>query len=100
MTQARDDVDDLRAPQASEQVQAETTTVMGGIGGAPGWSYGAFVHDVESGMLKIPVVRQSDGKQSLFWLPDSMHVPSDIAEMARIVIRAIERSEDSEGLGA
>jgi hypothetical protein len=100
MTQERDDVDDLRAPQTSEQVQAETATVMGGIVGAPGWSYGAFVHDVESGMLQVPVVRESDGKSSLFWLPDSMHVPSDIAEMARVVIRAIERSEDSEGLGA
>ena len=100
MSQERDDVDDLRAPQTSEQVQAETARVMGGIDGAPGWSYGAFVHDVESGMLQVPLVRESDGKHSLFWLPDSMHVPSDIAEMARVVIRAIERSEDSEGLGA
>ena len=73
---------------------------MGGIDGAPGWSYGAFVHDVESGMLQVPLVRESDGTHSMFWLPDSMHVPSDIAEMARVVIRAIERSEDSEGLGA
>jgi hypothetical protein len=100
MTEEPDDVDDLRAPQPSGQVQAETPTAMGGIDGAPGWSYGAFVHDVESGMLQVPLVRESDGKSSLFWLPDSMHVPADIAEMARVVIRAIERSEASEGLGA
>jgi hypothetical protein len=100
MTHERGDVDDLRAPQTSEDVQAETATPVGGIAGAPGWSYGAFAHDVESGMLQVPLVRQSDGKHSLFWLPDSMHVPSDIAAVARVVIRAIERSEDSEGLGA
>ena len=100
MTEERDDIDGLRAPRPSEQVQPETATAMGGIDGAPGWSYGAFVHDVESGMLQVPLVRESDGKSSVFWLPDSMHVPSDIAEMARVVIRAIERSEDSEGLGA
>ena len=100
MTEERHDVDGLRAPQPSEQVRADTATAISGIDGAPGWSYGAFVHDVESRMLQVPVVRESDGKSSLFCLPDSMHVPSDIAEMARVVIRAIERSEDSEGLGA
>jgi hypothetical protein len=70
------------------------------VPGASGWSYGAFHHDEDAEMTSVPLVRESDGRTATFQLPDFMHVPQDIADVARIVIRAVERSEDSEGLGA
>jgi hypothetical protein len=76
------------------------TDEISDVPGAPGWSYGAFANDVDAEMTRVPVVRASDGRTASFLLPDFMHVPNDIADVARIVIRAIERSEDSEGLGA
>jgi hypothetical protein len=70
------------------------------IPGAEGWSYGAFAHDEASGLIRIPVIREADGKEASFALPDFVNDAEEIATVARVVAAAVERWERVEGLGA
>ena len=70
------------------------------VPGLAGWSFGAFAHYEPSGLIRIPVIRDADGHQAMFALPDFVNDPEEIATVARVVAAAVERWERVEGLGA
>jgi hypothetical protein len=69
-----------------------------GIPGAERWSYGAFRQDHERDSLTVPL-RRDDGKSAEFTLPTFVNDPEDLRRVAIVVIGAIEKWEDVEGLG-
>jgi hypothetical protein len=69
------------------------------IRGAAGWEYGPITHDAEADLLRIPLVRH-DGKSSVIQLPALISDGEVIRQVAVLVIAALERIEDREGLGA
>ena len=68
------------------------------IPGAERWSYGAFQQDPERDSLTIPL-RRDDGKAAEFTVPDFVNDPEDLRRIATIVIGAVEKWEQVEGLG-
>jgi hypothetical protein len=68
------------------------------IQGAERWSYGAFDHDQERGPLRVEL-RRDDGASAQFSVPDFVNDPEDIRQIALVVIGALEKWEDVEGLG-
>ena len=68
------------------------------IKGAERWSYGAFEHAGDRGPIKIRVVRD-DGAAAEFTVPDFVNAPEDVRQIALVVIGALEKWEDVEGLG-
>ena len=69
-----------------------------GIPGTERWSYGAFQQDHERGSFTVPLLRD-DGKSSEFTVPTFVNDPEDLRRIATIVIGAIEKWEQVEGLG-
>jgi hypothetical protein len=69
------------------------------IRGAAGWEFGPIAHAAEADLLRIPLVRQ-DGKSAVIQLPALITDGEVIRQVAVIVIAALERIEDREGLGA
>jgi hypothetical protein len=67
--------------------------------GVEGWQYGAITHEPAEDLLRIPVVRD-DGKSAVFQLPALISDGEVIRQVAVLVIAALERIEDREGLGA
>ena len=67
--------------------------------GAEGWEYGAITHEVEEDLLRIPLLR-GDGKSAVIHLPALISDGEVIRQIAVLVIAALERIEDREGLGA
>jgi hypothetical protein len=69
------------------------------IPGAERWSYGGFRQDAERRSVTVPIIR-ADGKSAEFTAPIFVDDPDDLRAMAMIVIRALEKWEAVEGLGA
>jgi hypothetical protein len=68
------------------------------VKGAERWAYGAFDHDHERGPLTVELIRE-DGTSAQFTVPDFVNDPEDIRRIALVVIGALEKWEDVEGLG-
>ena len=68
------------------------------IKGAERWSYGAFEHGQERGPIRVQLVRD-DGASAEFAVPDFVNDPEDVRQIALVVIGALEKWEDVEGLG-
>ncbi|HTT29487.1 MAG TPA: hypothetical protein VMG37_13820 [Solirubrobacteraceae bacterium] len=69
-----------------------------GVPGAERWSYGAFQQDHEGDTLTVPL-RRDDGKSAEFTVPTFVNDPEDLRCIATVVIGAVEKWEDVEGLG-
>lgn len=69
------------------------------IPGVPRWSYGEFEDDREQRSRTVPL-RRDDGKSAEFTVPDFVADPEDVRSIAKLVIGALEKWEDVEGLGA
>jgi hypothetical protein len=67
--------------------------------GAEGWRYGAITHVPDEDLLRVPLVRD-DGKSAVIHLPALISDGEVIRQVAVLVIGALERIEDREGLGA
>ena len=74
------------------------TDAVSSVPGAERWSYGAFAFDLETGRRTVPLVRD-DGATAEFTIPEFVSEPSDLQEIARIVIAACERWENRQGVG-
>jgi hypothetical protein len=68
------------------------------IEGTERWSYGAFDHDNERGPIRIELLRD-DGTSAEFTVPDFVNAPQDLRQIAIVVIGALEKWEDVQGLG-
>jgi hypothetical protein len=69
------------------------------IPGAQRWSYGGFRKDRERRSITVPLMRD-DGKSAEFTVPDFVNDPEDLRATAMVVIRALEKWETVQGLGA
>jgi hypothetical protein len=69
------------------------------VAGAEGWFYLPFERDESSGEHRIRLVRE-DGLEVGMTLPSFVEQTDELAEIARLVIRARERWRDLKGLGA
>lgn len=69
------------------------------IPGVEGWRYGPITHEAEQDLLRVPLIRD-DGKSAVVDLPALITDGEVIRQVAVLVIAALERIEDSEGLGA
>lgn len=69
------------------------------IPGTRRWSYGAFREEQERRSRTVPL-RRDDGKSAEFTVPDFVADPEDLRRIATVVIDALEKWEDVEGLGA
>lgn len=76
-----------------------TTGGVSSILGAEGWQYGPITHERAEDLLRIPLVRE-DGKSAVIHLPSLITDGEVIRQVAVLVIAALERIEDREGLGA
>jgi hypothetical protein len=70
------------------------------VPGVDGWSYLPFEVDARRDQRVIRVQRDSDGAEVEFSVPTFVEKGDDIAAVADAVIRARERWEDLQGLGA
>lgn len=71
-----------------------------GVAGADGWRYKPFEHDTAHHMHRITLVRDADGEEVSFTLPDFVEQGDEIGAVALVVIRARERWRELKGLGA
>jgi hypothetical protein len=69
------------------------------VAGADGWFYLPFQRDESSGEHRITLVRE-DGLEVGMTLPSFVEQTDELAEIARLVIRARERWRELKGLGA
>ncbi len=65
---------------------------------APGWRYLPFGGSDDE--IEVTVVRDGDGCRLRFTVPAVVQRGAELGGIARIVIAAQERAENSEGLGA
>jgi hypothetical protein len=68
------------------------------IEGADRWSYGSFESDPGDGRITVPLVRD-DGTSTEFGVPDFVNDPLDLRRVALVVIGALEKWEQVQGLG-
>ena len=68
------------------------------VPGAKHWLYGSFEFNPDTGHRTVPLVRD-DGTTAAFTIPEFVSEPSDLGEIARIVIAACERWENRQGVG-
>jgi hypothetical protein len=76
-----------------------STDAVSPVPDAPGWSYGAFAHDREAGTVHVPLVNDGGGSTA-FTVPDFLNDPEDLGRIAQIVIGAVDKWQEVEGLGA
>jgi hypothetical protein len=69
------------------------------IDGAPGWKYRPFEAPPGAEALTVTAERE-DGLTITFTVPAYVSRGDELGDVARIVIRARERTERAEGLGA
>jgi hypothetical protein len=69
------------------------------VSGAEGWFYLPFESNAETGERRIRLVRE-DGTETAFTVPGFVEQGDELAEIARLVIRARERWRDLKGVGA
>jgi hypothetical protein len=69
------------------------------VEGADGWSYLPFERDEQTREHRITLVRD-DGETVRMTLPSFVERGDELAEIARLVIRARERWRELKGLGA
>jgi hypothetical protein len=84
-------------PQGAENPVDEKTRVP--VQGAEGWFYLPFEQLEDTGEHRITLVRE-DGAELQMTLPSFVEQGDELAEIARLVIRARERWRDLKGLGA
>jgi len=65
---------------------------------SPWLTYGSFEFDPDTGHRTVPLVRD-DGTTAAFTIPEFVSEPSDLGEIARIVVAACERWENRQGVG-
>jgi hypothetical protein len=87
---------------ADETPPVESPVDSGGgvaVEGARGWRYLPFAAGDENRELTVTAERE-DGLRVSFTVPAFVSRGEELGEVARIVIRARERTERAEGLGA
>src|SRR6476619_3888402 len=92
-----------REPEGYHRRMADAATPMDDEGtveieDAPGWRYLPFGGSDDQ--IEVTVVRDGDGCQLRFTVPAIVQRGAELGGIARIVIAAQERAENSEGLGA
>ena len=70
------------------------------VAGADGWHYKPFEHDEAHSLHRITLVREEDGEEVVFTMPDFVEQGDELGEIALLVIRARNRWRELKGLGA
>ena len=68
------------------------------VPGAPGWAYRS-IHGAGGGALSVEMAGPDDA-HVIFTVPDFLSRGDELGEVARVVIRAWERTVRAAGLGA
>ena len=58
-----------------------------------------FEHDDATGLHRITLVREEDGEEVVFTMPDFVEQGDELGEIALLVIRARERWRELKGVG-
>jgi hypothetical protein len=66
---------------------------------ADGWHYRPFEHDEAHNLHRITLVREEDGEEVTFTMPDFVEQGDELGEIALLVIRARQRWRELKGLG-
>jgi hypothetical protein len=69
------------------------------VAGADGWHYKPFEHDEAHSLHRITLVREEDGEEVTFTMPDFVEQGDELGEIALLVIRARQRWRELKGLG-
>ncbi len=69
------------------------------VRGADGWHYKPFEHDEAHNLHVITLVREEDGEEVTFTMPDFVEQGDELGEIALLVIRARQRWRELKGLG-
>jgi len=69
------------------------------VQGADGWRYAPFEHDDARSLHRITLVREDDGEEVSFTMPDFVEQGDELGEIALLVIRARERWRELKGVG-
>jgi hypothetical protein len=69
------------------------------VHGAEGWHYKPFEHDEAHNLHRITLVRESDGEEVVFTMPDFVEQGDELGEITLLVIRARNRWRELKGLG-
>jgi len=69
------------------------------VAGVDGWKYLPFEHDDAHRRNRITLVREEDGEEVVFTLPDFVEQGDELGEIALLVIRARNRWRELKGLG-
>ncbi len=69
------------------------------VAGADGWRYEPFEHDDAHNLHRITLVREEDGEEVVFTMPDFVEQGDELGEIALLVIRARERWRELKGVG-
>ena len=69
------------------------------VAGADGWRYEPFEHDEAHNLHRITLVREEDGEEVVFTMPDFVEQGDELGEIALLVIRARERWRELKGVG-
>lgn len=70
------------------------------VAGADGWRYEPFDHDDARRQHRITLVREEDGEQVTFAVPDFVEQGDELGQIALLVIHARQRWRELKGLGA
>jgi hypothetical protein len=70
------------------------------VAGASGWRYLPFEHDAAREEHRITLVRDEDGEQFAFTLPDFLEQGDELGQITLLLIRARERWRELKGLGS
>jgi hypothetical protein len=70
------------------------------VAGADGWHYKPFGHDEAHSLHRITLVREEDGGEFTFTMPDFVEQGDELGEIALLVIRARERWRELKGVGS
>jgi hypothetical protein len=66
---------------------------------ADGWFYEPFEHDEAHNLHRITLVREEDGEEVVFTMPDFVEQGDELGEIALLVIRARSRWRELKGVG-
>lgn len=77
-------------------MEGENATIQ--IPGAERWSYGPFAQDYDGETITVPLQRE-DGTSAEFTVPQFVNDPEDVRSIAMVVIGALEKWENVQGLG-
>jgi hypothetical protein len=69
------------------------------VAGADGWRYEPFEHDEAHRQHRITLIREEDGEEVTFILPDFVEQGDELGEIVLLVIGARNRWRELKGLG-